>query len=298
MTRFLVFIFSLGISSSIIAQELNCTVQVSSSQVQSDKTVFVNMEKAITELINNTKWTNDAYDSEERIECSIFLNVTKNSNNTSFTGDFQITARRPVYNSSYTSTTILYQDAGTSFSYNQFDPLQYAENTYTDELTALISFYAYMILGIDGDTYAKDGGTENFEKAMGIVNLAQSSSFSGWKAEQSDENRYWYVNNYLDQFFQPLRDCSYDYHRLGFDTMTEDVEAGRKKITEAIKKIDKIHSTKPNSYNVQLFFYAKADELIKLYSEASNNEKVEMTQLLKKLNPANSVKYNKILSNR
>ena len=288
----------LGCLASTVAQELSCDIQVSSQQIQSDKTVFVEMEKALNNLVNNTKWTNDAFEQEERIECSIFLNITKNASNTEFTGDFQITARRPVHNTSYSSTTLLYSDDNVSFSYNQFDPLQYAENTYTDELTALISFYVYMILGTDYDTFSQNGGTPYYEKALGIVNLAQQSNRTGWKSHESDENRYWFVNNYLDQFFQPLRDCLYDYHRLGFDAMQKDVEVARQKVSDAIKKVEKIHSTKPNSYNVQLFFYAKADELTKLYSEAPAQEKVEMVNLLKKLNPANAVKYNKILSSR
>lgn len=294
----LILLVILGCFASTVAQELSCDIQVSSQQIQSDKTVFIEMEKALNNLVNNTKWTDDAFDQEERIECSIFLNITKNVSNTEFTGDFQITARRPVHNSSYSSTTLLYSDDNVSFSYNQFDPLQYAENTYTDELTALISFYVYMILGTDYDTFSQNGGTPYYEKALGIVNLAQQSNRTGWKSHESDENRYWFVNNYLDQFFQPLRDCLYDYHRLGFDAMQKDVEVARQKVSDAIKKVEKIHSTKPNSYNVQLFFYAKADELTKLYSEAPAQEKVEMVNLLKKLNPANAVKYNKILSSR
>lgn len=282
------------------AQELNCSIKVSSVQIQSDKTIFVEMEKSVTEFMNNTKWTNETFGGEEKIECSILLNITQRVGNNDFKASLQIQARRPVFNSSYNSTLILHTEDEVAFNYTQFDPLVYTENTYTGELPALLAFYAYMILGTDYDSFSPLGGTPYYEKALGICNLAQSfGKNNGWKAGddggKQKGTRFVYVTNVLDQFFRPLRECSYIYHRQGLDMMYENNALGTQKITEALQKLETIHATKPNNYSIQLFFYAKSDEVTNIYKSASAEEKTEGVALLKKLNPGNNVKYNRIL---
>ncbi len=296
--KYLVFIFICCTLQIAHAQELKCEVKVlqADRNGQTDQEVFDAMQKSVSDLMNSTKWTEHSYENHERIDCSILIKVTDNISNTQFKAEMQVQARRPIYNTSYNSTSLLINDDKVTFSFNQFDPLQYTENVYTDELTALLSFYAYMILGNDYDTFEKNGGQAFYEKALNIVNISSSASGAeGWKAGESEENRYWLINNTLDQFYQPLRDCNYIYYREGFDTMEKNLEQSRKNITKALKSIESIHRTKPNNYNVTLFFYSRADELINLYRSAPNNEKVQMTQFLKRVNTPNVARYNKIL---
>ncbi len=301
MKNLFLILVCLFICSNVYSQELKADVQVqvTDPNSQTDEDVLQALERAVSELINNTKWTDDVYENHERIDCSFFFKITENKSNTQFKGELQVQARRPIYNSSYTSTTLLINDDKVTFRYNQFDPIQYTENAYTDELTALIGFYVYLILGNDYDTFQKKGGTAHYEKALNIVNLsATSSAATGWKANEKDENRYWLINNALDQFYEPLREINYTYYREAMDQMHKDLPSNRTKISTALKKIDKIHATKPNNYNVNLFFYSRADELINMYKGAPTAEKIEMVKFLKKVNPANVSKYNKILSSR
>ena len=191
-----------------------------------------------------------------------------------------------------------HSDKDFRFRYVQFDQLQWSENTYLSELTSVLAFYAYMVIGLDYDSFSPNGGSASFQKAMSIVNAAQSSGGRGWKAFEDKKNRYWMVNNHMDQFFKPMRQLFYGYHRLGFDQMTSNLDAGRAAVTEAITGLERVHSTKPNSFNVQLFFNAKSDELVKLYQTAPPQEKVKMATLLKKLNPGNTAKYQKLLTSK
>lgn len=291
----LLFICFLAAALCSNAQELNCEVEVVAQQVGSDQTIYKNMKKAINNLMNNTKWTEKEFEVNEKIDCSLFLNITQKQGENNFIAELQIQSRRPIYNSSYNSNTLLIKDNNIIFTFDQFDPLQYAENSYTDELTAVLSFYAYYIIGTDFDTFSLNGGDPFFRKALDIVNLAASkNTSSGWNAAKQD-NRYWMINNILDPFFQPLRDCSYEYHIKGFDIMTQDLTKARLAINKGLKKIETIHKTKPNNYSTQLFFYAKVDELVNLYKTAKGSEKMEMVAYLRKVNTANNVRYNKIL---
>ncbi len=295
--KYLFYVTCILSGLQIYAQELNCAVKVSTVEVQSDKTIFTEMEKSITDFMNSTKWTEDRFEASERIDCSIFLNITQRLGNNDFKVNIQIQARRPVFNTSYNSTTILHSDEGINIYYNQFDPIVFTENTYTGELTSILAFYAYMILGTDYDSFSPLGGTPFYEKALNVVNLAITANKNeGWKTEPGrQQSRGWYVTNLLDQFYKPLRECVYVYHREGFDTMYENYNQGISKVTEALKKLEVIHQTKPNVYSIQLFFYAKADELTNLYKNAPQEEKVKAVELLKKLNPGNNMKYNRIL---
>ncbi|MCI5058163.1 MAG: DUF4835 family protein [Flavobacteriales bacterium] len=278
------------------AQELNCTVQVSDQQIQSDKTIFELMQKAIRELMNNTKWTDDVFSEEEKIDCSILINITEKLSANDFKGTIQVQSSRPVFGTGYSTNLISVKDNNFQIQFNQFDQLLYSENAYTTELVAILSFYAYMIIGMDYDSFSLKGGTPYFEKALSIVNISANSGRSGWKSFESKENRYWYVNNQLDQFFEPLRECFYEYHIKGFDIMGEKLNEARTQITTALRKIETIHNTRPNWYNTKLFFYAKTDEIVNLYKSAPQPEKASIVALLKKVNPANSSKYNRILT--
>jgi hypothetical protein len=283
-------------SLTVNAQELNCNVQVNSTQVTgSDKSIFDVMQKSIYEFMNNRKWTSHVYSNQERIECTILINITEQVSVGSFKATIQVQSRRPVYNSSFNSTLLNHIDRDFEFTFNEFDQLDYSETTFISNLTSTLSFYAYMILALDYDSFEMNGGTENLIKAQTIVTNAQSAPNTGWKAFEDTKNRYWMAENYLKPNYAKLREAFYNYHRLGFDVMTKDVSGGRKEVFEALKSLESVFNYDRNSFQLQLFFNAKDDELIELFKEAPSSEKMEVVQLLKRINPAKANDYEKIL---
>lgn len=296
MVKYFLVLLSLFLAAfSVNSQELNCIVNVNSRQVEgSEKTMFVEMEKAIFQLVNGRKWTSDKFEASEKIDCSILINLTERTGPNSFTGNIQVQASRPIYGTSYDSPIMNVRDEDFSITYNQFVPLQYNEGSYTDELTAILAFYIYMILGYDYDSFSFEGGAPHFQQALRIVNNAQSSTQKGWKAFEDQSNRYWLVENALSARFKPLRKTYYEYHRLGFDLMHQDLVRGRAKVTESLKALRPIHNVAPSSYNLQVFFNAKMREIVNLYEKASANEITEVTELLIRIDPGNSNNYEKL----
>lgn len=276
----------------VAAQELNCSVQINSSQVSiSDKTVFEAMQRSVYDFLNNRRWTSDKYAPAERIDCSILITIDKQISTDQYEGTFQISSSRPVFGSTYTSTVFKYQDEGVRFKYLQFDVLDFSENAYLSEFTSLLGYYAYIIIAQDYDTYSLMGGQEYWQLAQRVVSNAQTSGGTGWQSFKDRNNRYWLVQNALNDRFKSIRECNYIYHRKGFDQMAENVQKGRTEVLKAIKLIEKTHRNEPNSYNQRLFFTAKNDEIIKLFSQAEPAEKNELIALLDIIDPANSTKY-------
>ena len=281
------------------AQELNCNVEVNSTQIiGSDKSIFDVMKKNISEFVNSRKWTNHNYQTNERIECTILLNITDRPALNSFKATIQIQSRRPIFNSSYSSTLINHIDKDFEFTFNEFEQLEYSENTYISNLTSVISFYVYMILAMDYESFEINGGTPYLLKAQAIVGNAQGANATGWKAFEDTKNRYWMVENHLKPNYVPFREAIYNYHRLGFDIMASDLTKGRSEVLKAIKTLQSISTYDPNSFQLQMFFNAKADELVDLFKEAPMAEKAEIVPLLNKINPANSTTYEKINSGK
>lgn len=293
-----IVVFVLGISpKKSVAQELNCKVQVVSPTIQgTDKSVFDNLQTAVYEFMNNRKWTNETFKNNERIDCSILINVSERPAVDEFKATIQVQARRPVYKSSYNSVLLNNNDVDFTFKYLENQTLDYSENIFTSNLTSVLAFYAYFIIGLDYDSFAPNGGTYYFQKALAIVNSAQSGSDLGWKAFDGNKNRYWLVNNMLDATFVPLREATYKYHRLGMDMMVDNKEAARVTILETLQNLKKIHQIKPLSYSMQVFFYAKSDEIINIYSGAFPDEKAKIVNLLNEIDPTNSNKYQKIMA--
>ncbi len=289
-------IFFLLLSVSIShAQELSCVVNVNARQVEgSERTMFTKMEKALYDLINGRKWTKDEFKADERIECSILINLEERLSANEYSGNIQIQASRPIFNTTYKSPIVNIRDEDLTFKYNQFEPLQYTEGTYSGELTQVIAFYIYIILGFDYDSFSPEGGTIYFQEAQRIVTNAQNSSYPGWQAFQSQRNRYWLVDNYLSARFKPMRQMFYTYHRRGFDLMSEDVMRARNTISQSLKALRPIHSVAPASYNMQVLFNAKMQELVELYSQATPQEKEEIIELLITIDAGNANNYEKI----
>lgn len=277
-----------------MAQELNCIVTVNAKQIRTTETrIFESLQKDVYEFMNNTKWTSDAFKPEERIECSIFITLNERNSNL-FSGTIQVTARRPVYNSSYHSTLFNHLDESFTFTYIEFAPLEFNKNTHMTNLTSVLAFYAYIIIGLDYDSFSLKGGAEALDQALKIVNNAQAEQSEGWKAFESDRNRYWIAASLNDNFYAPLRDCYYNYHYKGLDMMQQNTELGRKNITNALNGLEKIHQARPSSFIMKVFFNAKADEVINIYSEALPAEKNQISTLCTTLDPGNAAKYDKI----
>jgi Domain of unknown function (DUF4835) len=284
---------------TINAQELNCNVQINSSQVQgSDKSIFEAMQKNIFEFMNTRKWTNNVFKNEERIECTILINILEQVSNNQFKASIQVQSRRPIYNTSYNSTILNHIDKEFDFVFNEFDNLEYSETTFISNLTSVLSYYAYIILALDYDSYSMKGGTVYLQKAQTIVVNAQSAQQTGWKAFESNKNRYWLVENFLRPNYSAMRDFSYIYHRKGFDEMAGNVEKGRLKVLESIRLLESVHKTNPNSYQMQILFNAKTDELISLFQDGLPKEKTEANNILSKINSINSSKYSKIVKGK
>jgi hypothetical protein len=282
-------------SLKINAQELNCQVQVLSQQIAgTDKRAFDALQTAIYEFMNNRKWTNESFKLEERIDCSILINLTDRVGTDEYKGTFQVQSRRPVYKASYNSVLLNFNDQDFQFKYIENQPLEFNDNAFTNNLSAVLGYYAYLIIGLDYDSFALNGGTPYLQKALGIVNLAQDASEPGWKAFENNKNRYWLINNLMDATFVPLRECYYNYHRKGLDAMTDNKEAGRAVIAESIETLKKVHSVKPLSFNMQVFFNAKSDEIINIFSGAFTDEKAKIVNTLNEIDPTNANKYAKI----
>lgn len=288
----LVILFTAQLS---IAQELLCKVDINTQQVSgTDKRVYDNMRTQIYEFVNNRKWTTETFRNEERIDCSILINITERLGTDEFNATLQIQTRRPVFGSSYNSVLLNFIDNDVHFRFAEGQQLEYSENTYISNLTSILAFYAYMVVGLDYDSFSLNGGTPYFQKALLIANNAQGSDERGWKAFDGTRNRYWMINNMLDAPFIPLRECMYSYHRKGLDVMYQNTAAGRKVILESIESLQKVHNVKQLSFSLQVFFNAKADEIINIFIAAQPEEKTKIMEVLGVIDPTNNNKYQKI----
>ena len=279
------------------SQELNCSVQVLSPafQTSTDKKIFTTLQQQIYEFINNRKWTNDVFQQDERIECSLIFSITDKPSSDQYKGTLQVQVRRPIYKSSYNSLLVNILDKNLDFRYVEYQPMEYVENTFTSNLTSMLAYYANVIIGMDYDSFSLEGGTPYFQKAQTIVSNAQSTSEVGWKFnESSSQNRYWIVENLLNSTFKPLRECVYKYHRTGFDAMSQDLATGRAVVLSSLQLLKKVYDSKPNSYSLTLFFLAKADEIVNLFTPAELEEKTKVLALVNEIDPANNTKYSKI----
>lgn len=294
-------LFCLITLSSLNAQELNCQVSVITDarlEVTSvEKEIFDQLKQTIYDMMNTTQWTKDKFKVEERINCNIQLQIKSIPSAGTYVGSMQIQSSRPAFNSSYNTTVFNFQDDDIQFGYSRNAVLIYAPNQYRDNLTSILAFYAYFILGMDYDSFSLKGGTPYFNEAQQIVSNAQSSGAPGWKSSEAGKrNRFYLVDNILHQLFEPLRECMFEYHRKGIDVLYDNKIQGRKAIYDALNKLNKVVATRPNSLNLLNFVQAKSVELKNLYADAEIKEKTDLVNLLKRIDPANSSKYQEILN--
>jgi len=295
MRKFIFSILVCLLSFSVSAQELLCNVRVNSSQVQtSDRKVFQTLQTAIYEFINNTKWTSTTIENEERIECTILINISKKISNDEFEGSIQIQSTRPIYGTSYKSPLFNFIDNNFRFKYLEYQSLEFSETTHISNLTSVLAFYINIIIGLDFATFSEEGGNEYFNIAQRIINNAQNARETGWKAFESDKNRYWLAHDLLDQRYEDYHMCMYRYHRMGLDILAEEPEDARYEITEALESLKSIYRENASAFILQLFFDAKSDEITKIYSEAYPNEQARIIKTLVEIDPSHSTNYQAI----
>lgn len=298
--RFTCFTFLLlSVSLAGKAQELNCKVNINYSKIQGTNTqVFKTLETALTEFINDRKWTSAQYTVAEKISCSMNITVKEHTDDGAFKCELLVQANRPVYNSSYNTTLFNFKDVNFNFTYLEFDPLELRENQIDSNLTAVIAYYAYLIIGMDMDSMAPLGGTDILRTAESLVTAAQAMSEAGWKAFDDSRNRHGIITDYLDEQMKPYRQMVYDYHRMGLDEMAQNADRGRAKITVAIEELKKAKENKPMSILPQLFTEIKKDELVNVYSKGTQAEKEQVYTMLVDINPALSTEWDKIKSSK
>ena len=279
-----------------LGQELNCTVTVIAPQISNvDVSRFDALEDGIREFMNGRRWTQDNFDFEERIECTLQLTVSEAIGSTVFKGSMQVQSSRPVFNSDYNTAVLLVNDGEVQFEWLDNSNILFNPGQHRDNLSSLLAYYAYMILGMDYDTFSMEGGTPHFLQAQTIVANAQNAGERGWKASQGKQNRFWLVENHLSQTFRPVRNCLYNYHRKGLDVLYTDAEGARLTMAEALIDMRSTNRIRPGSYNIQVFFLAKGDEIINVFGPAPEVERGRLLPILKQLDPGNIQSYDERL---
>jgi hypothetical protein len=292
----LLFVFFILVSGLTRSQELNCIVSINTEQLPgTNKDIFTTLETSIREFMNNTVWTNNVFELNERIECNLLFNISQEVTTGVYKGTLNVQARRPVFGSSYNTVLLNYMDQDIQFKYTEYDPLDFSETSHISNLTSILAYYAYLVLGLDYDSFSSKGGTPYFQKVEKIVMNAQSAGDPGWKAFESRErsNRYWLINNIMDEGFQPLREFNYSYHRLGLDVLDNSIDRGRLVIEESIIELEKLYNAKPDPFMhyLRVVIDSKADEIVQIFSQAPEANKSRVYNVMVKLDPSNVTKY-------
>ena len=278
-----------------LGQELNCTVTVNSDQVfQTNQTVFATLERSLAEFINKTRWTDRVYAENERLNCRIFITVT-NFESSRFQATIQLQSSRPVFNTSYESPVFNYKDDQFNFEYFEFQPLVFNENVFNSNLVGVISYYVYIMLGLDADTFELEGGTEFYKKAQGIVTQAQGSNLAGWGQTASDNRtRFQLVDNLLSNTFREYRIALYNYHRKGLDIMADNTNTGKQVISGSLRLFETLIQRRPNAFLIQTFFDAKAEEIQNIFSDGPKVDVVQLKETLNRVAPFYASTWNQI----
>jgi hypothetical protein len=289
-----IFTFFLLLSIGLIqAQQLNCTVTVNSDKLgNANLQVFKTLETSLNEFVNKTDWTGQIFKQNEKVNCSMFVTILSN-NSDQFTATLQVQSSRLIYNSSYSSPVLNYNDKDFSFRYTEFENLIFNPTAFESNLVSVISFYSYMILGMDQDTFLAESGNPNFEVAQNIANVAQQSGYKGWSQTDGNQNRYFLINDMLSGSFSTVRKTTLDYHS-GLDLMSKDVKGAKEKIKESLIDLGKLNSSKPNAFLTRIFFDAKSDEILSIFSGGPSIAISDLIESLNKTSPLNSSKWEMI----
>ncbi len=297
----ILFLLTIFTVTKISAQELNAKVVVQTPKLQlTDPKVFKTLENDITEFLNTRKWTNDVYQTQERIECSFLITITEELAANRYNAQIILQSNRPVYNSSYNTVMLNYQDKNWTFEYTEYQPLEYNDNAYLSELTAMLAYYTYIMIGLDYDSFSPEGGNPYFLRAQSIVNNAQNArnKSKGWTAFDSNQNRYWLIENLMSNKFKNLRKAFFEYHLNGLDMLSTNQKNARSALNSALKLIQQVNQNTPNSMAVDIFVRAKSDEILNIFAsdEVTPPEKSRAYSAMIKIDPANKSKYKEISS--
>ncbi len=292
--RKILILLSVLFTAVSFSQELNCTVKVIAQQTGNENNVvFKTLEKQLTEFINNTQWTEKSFGQQERINCSMVINV-REYNNDLFSASLQVSSSRPVFNSSYSSPVYNYNDKDFNFQYLEFQNLVYNPIQFESNLMSVLSFHVYMILGMDGDSFALNGGGDYFKQAQTIANYSQQLNGQGWKLEDGLQSRFALIDNLISPTFKEMRSAMYNYHIDGLDIMNENSKKGKAQVISALSELQKVHRSRPNSYLMRVFFDAKADEIMDVLSGGPSVNVTEAIDILNRIAPMHSQKWRNI----
>jgi hypothetical protein len=285
---FLVLIFSCS-----QAQELNCTVTVNAQKLpNANQSVFKTLETALNEFVNRTQWTSQNFKQNEKINCSMYITFSSN-NSDQFVATIQVQSSRPIHNSSYASPILNFNDKDFSFKYAEFESLNYNPTAFESNLVSVISFYSYVILGMDADSFVAESGNTYFETAQNISNVAQQSGYKGWTQADGNQSRYFLINDLLSPTFREVRQTMYDYHN-GLDLMNQDLKASKEKIKKSLLNLSKLNATRPNAFLTRVFFDAKSDEIVSIFSGGPTISITDLVDNLNRISPLNSSKWSSI----
>ncbi len=295
MKRNLVLVLILFFVQIGVSQELQATVSVNYQQVNNgNPQLFKNLEKQVKEFLNNTKWTDREVPDVEKIECNFFINISKYGSN-DFEATLQVQSSRPIYNSTFSSSILNINDKNFSFRFIEFETMVYDQNSFNSNLVSVLAFYSNLIIGLDQDSFAPNGGTKYLDIASNIVNVAQTSGYKGWSlSEGNNNNRNFLISDLLSSTFSPFRSTMYEYHRLGLDLMQEDLVKGKEGVAKSIQTLSEIQKVRPNSLIMRTFFDAKADEVVSIFSDGPRIDVTKLVETLNRISPLNSQKWNKI----
>ncbi|MFA4866558.1 MAG: DUF4835 family protein [Pedobacter sp.] len=293
---FLIFFFCYNFSN---AQELNTRVQVLAPTVPNiNKRNVEVLQNAIRDFLNNNKWSNETYTANERIECNFVITLTAWDGNSAYKAEAQIQSSRPVYNTAYNSTLLNISDKDFDFNYSEGQSLDFSDQNFISNLSSLLSFYAYTIIGLDKDSYSKLGGTPYYNKAQNVLNVAQVAGNKGWQAFDGLKNRYWLIENLQNKGFESLRQFIYAYHLNGLDRLQEDPARGARKIINLLSDLKQLDKQKVGSIFPNMYLATKADELVNIISLTDQQEKIKAYNLLSEIDPANLNKYEALKTSR
>ncbi len=300
LSAFLSTVFLFLWTPFIQSQEFNTSVRVSTPQIQAtDPQIFRNLETDLNDFLNNRSFTDMTYETAERINLTFQLTIQEELDNNNYTAELAVQATRPVFNSDYETTLLNHLDRDIKFIYNEGQTLQITPNSYLDNLSALLTYYGYLVLGLDYETFVPMGGERYLKRAESVVNSVPSSeaeNFGGWRAMDGNRNRYWIVENLLNPRVIPLREAIYDYHRKGLDVCHKDTEECRAAILGALQTIEEVHRAYPNSMIVQIFTRSKGSEIVEIFSKAPREERNAVYQILSRIDPSNINNYRPLRS--
>lgn len=300
MKQTLIYILIYLFVTNAKAQEFNCNVDIT-TQLQGADNVRIfgtTMKTQVRDFMNNYRFTNDKFEQNERIDCQMIINVTTDLGNGNYQGTISISSRRPIYKAGISSTLFDFMDKSFNFNYTEQQPMDFNLQGFNTNLTSMLGYYAYVMLALDYDSFSLLGGTNMWKNAQTVLNNAQSATEQGWQSSDPPQfrNRYTYMSNIMSPMFEPLRESFYTYHRKGMDQMYDNIEKARAAVTQALDNIRVVHKNRPGSYNVQVFFESKNQEIVSIFQGATTEEKTKVITILTELDPANGNIYSKITS--